>query len=105
MGAKKFGMPLETTKIKFFWRDIPGFCRDIPAEPEKFERKKSLCSILVPYFLVWFAGATPDSCASSRKVACQEYARYEGEAAICQPQEADAVRVMIIDEDTLQPEI
>ena len=30
------------------WRDIPGFCWDIPAVPEKFE-KKCLHSILVPY--------------------------------------------------------
>ena len=40
MGAKKFGMFLEGRKIKFFWRDIPGFCWDIPAAPEKFEKKK-----------------------------------------------------------------
>ena len=39
MGAKKFGMPLETREIKLFWRDIPGFCRDIPELPEKFEKK------------------------------------------------------------------
>ena len=44
VGAKKFGMSLETREITFFWRDIPGFCWDIPAVPEKFE-KKSLCSI------------------------------------------------------------
>ena len=47
MGAKKFGMSLETREIKLFGRDIPGFCRDIPAVPEKFEKKK-LCSISVP---------------------------------------------------------
>ena len=40
MGAKKFGMSLETQGIKLFWRDIPGFCRDIPEAPEKFEKKK-----------------------------------------------------------------
>ena len=40
VGAKKFGMPLETREIKLFWRDIPGFCRDIPEVPEKFENKK-----------------------------------------------------------------
>ena len=39
MGAKKFGMSLETQGIKLFWRDIPGFCRDIPEAPEKFEKK------------------------------------------------------------------
>ena len=48
MGAKKFGMSLETREIKLFGRDIPGFCRDIPEAPEKFE-KKNLGSILVPY--------------------------------------------------------
>ena len=41
-------MPLEAREIKLFSRDIPGFCSDIPAAPEKFE-KKSLCSALVPY--------------------------------------------------------
>ena len=41
VGAKKFGMPLETREIKLFWRDIPGFCRDIPpSAPKKFEKKK-----------------------------------------------------------------
>ena len=61
VGAKKFGMSLETREIKLFWQDIPGFCRDIPGVPEKFEkekfgrgcpkswRKKSLGSIFVPY--------------------------------------------------------
>ena len=47
VGAKKFGMSLETQGIKLFWRDIPGFCRDIPEAPEKL-RKKCLGSILVP---------------------------------------------------------
>ena len=51
VGAKKFGMSLETQGIKLFCRDIPGFCRDIPEAPEKFE-KKSLCSIFGPYYLV-----------------------------------------------------
>ena len=40
VGAKKFGMSLETREIKLFGRDIPEFCRDIPAVPEKFEKKK-----------------------------------------------------------------
>ena len=40
VGAKKFGMPLETREIKLFCRDIPGFCRDIPGVPGKFEKKK-----------------------------------------------------------------
>ena len=47
MGAKKFGMSLETREIKLFGRDIPGFCWDIPVVPEKFE-KKNLCSIFGP---------------------------------------------------------
>ena len=40
MVPKKFGMSLETQGIKLFWRDIPGFPRDIPEVPEKFEKKK-----------------------------------------------------------------
>ena len=48
VGAKKFDTSLETREIKLFGRDIPGFCRDIPGAPEKFEKKKSLCSISVP---------------------------------------------------------
>ena len=40
VGAKKFGMSLETREIKLFGRDIPGFCQDIPGAPEKFEKKK-----------------------------------------------------------------
>ena len=39
MGAKKFDTSLETQGIKLFWRDIPGFCRDIPEAPEKSEKK------------------------------------------------------------------
>ena len=34
LGAKKFGMPLETREMKLLGRDIPGFCRDIPGEKE-----------------------------------------------------------------------
>ena len=37
-GAKKFGMSLETQGIKLFWRDIPGFCRDITAPLPKQQR-------------------------------------------------------------------
>ena len=40
LGAEKFGMSLETRETKLFWRDIPGFCQDIPEVPEKFEKKK-----------------------------------------------------------------
>ena len=39
VGAKKFDTSLETREIKLFWRDIPGFCRDIPEVPKKFEKK------------------------------------------------------------------
>ena len=37
VGAKKFDTSLETRETQ---RDIPGFCRDIPGAPEKFEKKK-----------------------------------------------------------------
>ena len=40
VGAKKFDTSLETSEIKLFGRDIPGFCRDIPGAPEKFEKKR-----------------------------------------------------------------
>ena len=43
VAAKKFGMSLETRVIKLFWRDIPGFCSDIPAVPESL-RKKIVCA-------------------------------------------------------------
>ena len=39
VGAKKFDMSLETRETKPFWRDIPGFCRDIPEAPQEFEKK------------------------------------------------------------------
>ena len=47
VGVKKFDMSLDPREIKLFWRHIPGFCRDIPGMPQKFERK-CLCSIFVP---------------------------------------------------------
>ena len=40
VGAKKFGMSLETRETELFGRDTPGFCWDIPAVPEKFEKKE-----------------------------------------------------------------
>ena len=41
VGAKKFGMFLETREIKLFGRDVPAKSRwDIPAAPEKFEKKR-----------------------------------------------------------------
>ena len=46
-GPRSSVCPLKPGKSKFFGRDIPEFCRDIPAAPEKFE-KKSLCSLFVP---------------------------------------------------------
>ena len=41
VGSTKFGMSFEIREAKCFWRDIPGFWWDIPAVPEKVERKKS----------------------------------------------------------------
>ena len=55
VGAKKFGMSLETREIKLFGRDIPGFCRDIPEEPEKFEKKTFVfnsCPLLTTIILI-----------------------------------------------------
>ena len=43
-------MSLETREIKVFWRDLPGFCRDIPAVPEKFENKKVCVQFSSPNF-------------------------------------------------------
>ena len=40
VGAKNFGMSFETQGNQTFWRDIPGFCRDMPGALEKFEKKK-----------------------------------------------------------------
>ena len=40
VGAKKFDISLETRETKLFGRGIPGFCRDIPGVPEKFEKKE-----------------------------------------------------------------
>ena len=38
-GPRSSACPLETRETKlFFGRDIPGFCRDIPEAPEKFEK-------------------------------------------------------------------
>ena len=41
VGAKKFGMSLETKETKLFGQDIPGFRWDIPGVPDKFGEKKS----------------------------------------------------------------
>ena len=41
VGAKKFGTPPRNQGNQiFFWRDIPGFCRDILELSEKFETKR-----------------------------------------------------------------
>ena len=48
VGAKRFGISLETREIKLSWRDIPGFCWDIRRHPKSL-RQKSLCSIFGPY--------------------------------------------------------
>ena len=40
VGVKKFGRSFETHENQFFFRDILGFCRDIPGVPEKFEKKR-----------------------------------------------------------------
>ena len=40
VGAKKLGMSFETQGNQTFWRDIPGFRRDVPGAPEKFEKKR-----------------------------------------------------------------
>ena len=38
-GPKSSVCLLKPGKSNFFWRDVPGFCRDIPGAPEKFEKK------------------------------------------------------------------
>ena len=48
-------MFLEAREIKLFGRDIPGFCWDIPAAPEKFEKKKfgvQFLDPIIPFNLV-----------------------------------------------------
>ena len=55
VGAKMFGMSFETQENQTFWRDIPGFCRDIPGVPEKFEKKRFV--FISRPLVVWeFAG-------------------------------------------------
>ena len=39
-------MSLETRETKLSGRDIQGFCRDIPAVPEKLEKIKSVLNLL-----------------------------------------------------------
>ena len=47
VGAKKFGVSLETKGNQTFWWDIPGFCW-ISRRCPKSLRKESLCSIFGP---------------------------------------------------------
>ena len=48
MGAKSSVCPSKPGKANFFGRDIPGFSWDMPAVPEKFERKKKFVQVLAP---------------------------------------------------------
>ena len=45
MWAKKCGMSLEARETKHFLWDIPGFYRDIPELPKKFEKKKFVFNV------------------------------------------------------------
>ena len=48
VGATKFGMCLKTREIKLSERDIPGFCWDIPAVPEKLRKRKMRVQFFAP---------------------------------------------------------
>ena len=50
-GAKKLGMSFEIQGNETFGRDISGFCWDIPAAPEEFEKKKK--SVFHFWPLLW----------------------------------------------------
>ena len=41
-------MSLETQENRTSWRDIPGFCRDIPAAPDKFEKGTVAAKMITP---------------------------------------------------------
>ena len=60
VGAKKFGMSLETQESHTFWRDILGIFAAISQGCPKGLTKNSLCSIRVPYSEVrkrdWLSG-------------------------------------------------
>ena len=69
-GPKSSVCPSKPGKIKLFWRDIPGFCWDIPAAPEKFEKKKFVFNfwpLVLRVFLcifdikkgIWYVSVTP----------------------------------------------
>ena len=59
MGAEKFGMSLDIRETKLVWRDIPGFCRDIPEVPKKFEKKKVCVQFSFPIISDLRLKATP----------------------------------------------
>ena len=47
-GPKSSVCPSKPRETKLFWRDIPGFCRDILEVPEKFEKKRVSVQFLAP---------------------------------------------------------
>ena len=49
VGAQKFGMHPETQWNQTFSRDIPGFLPGYPGGRPRSRRRRSFCSILVPY--------------------------------------------------------
>ena len=57
VGARKFGMSLETRETKLSWRDILAksrsrdFCQDIPEVHEKLEKKKVCVRFLAPIWI------------------------------------------------------
>ena len=61
VGAKKFDMSLKTQGIKLFGRDVPGFCRDIPEVPEKFEKKKFVFNFRSLFWMLWRVRAFANS--------------------------------------------
>ena len=52
-GPKSSVCPSKPGKLKLFWRDIPGFCRDIPGAAEKFEKKKFVLNSRPLFFWFW----------------------------------------------------
>ena len=59
-GPKKFGMSFETQGNQTFGRDVPGFCRDIPELPEKFEKRKFVFNFWpIKVTKKWLSGFPP----------------------------------------------